>query len=314
MRFLRDALRILLENWALKLTAIFLALILWLVVRGDPGAERVIAIPLEISIPGSMEVVNDRPNAVDVTLRGFSANMWLIQQMSCKVDLRTAGEGEHIVPLTPENISLPRASGLEVVAIRPARIAIDLERTISEQVPISVATSGDPAPGYDVYSKSATPPVVLVSGPRSHVQKIKEVSTVSVPLSDQTSTIRAYVNLNVPDAMVHTTPFGPVQVDIDIGVHRKTVTVRYVPVVADVPGVTIRPPWISVQLLVPANYAKQITPADLSATAAVEDLGESRSEEKVKPQVRLTNPADSADIVIKEIQPAEVTVIRTRKS
>lgn len=314
MKFLRDALQVLLENWALKLTAIFLALIVWLVVRGEPGAERVITIPLEISIPRNMEVVNNRPNAVDVTLRGFSASMWLIQPMSCNVDLRTAGEGEHIVPLTPENISLPRTAGLEIVGIRPARVAINLERTISKQVPTSVATSGDPASGYDVYSKSANPPAVLVSGPRSHVVDIKEVSTESVPLSDQTGPIRTYVNLNVPDAMVHTTPFGPVQVNIDIGVHRRTVTVRHVPVVANEPGVIIRPPWISVQLLVPANYAKPITPADLSATAAVEDLDESGSEAKVKPQVKFTNPADSAAIIIKEIQPAEVTVKKTRKS
>jgi len=314
MKFLRDALQVLLENWALKLTAIFLALFLWLVVRGDPGAERVITIPLEISIPSNMEVVNDRPNAVDVTLQGFSSNMWLIQQMSCSVDLRTAGEGEHIIPLIPENISLPHAAGLTIVGIRPARIVIDLERTISRQVPVSVATSGDPASGYDVYTKSANPPVVLVSGPRNHVESIKEVSTESVPLSDETSPIRTYVNLNVPDALVHTTPVGPIQVDIDIGIHRKTVSVRNVTVVADQPGVSVQPPWITVQLLVPANYTKQFTPADLIATAEVAGLGESRPEAKVYPQVKFTNPADSAVIVIKEIQPAQVTIRRTRKS
>jgi len=314
MKFLRNALQVLLENWAVKLIAIFLALILWLVVRGEPGAQRVITIPLEISIPRNMEVVNDRPNAVDVTLQGFSANMWLIQQISCNVDLRTAGEGEHIVPLTPENISIPRTAGLEIVAIRPARIAIDLERTISKQVPIAVATSGDPAPDYEVYSKSANPPTVLVSGPQTHVMVIKEVSTESVPLSDQTSPIRTYVNLNIPDAMVHTTPFGPVQVNIDIGVHRKTVTVRNVPVVADEPGVAIRPSRVSIQLLVPANYARQITPADLSATVAVGDLDDSGSETTVKAQVKLTNPADSATIIIKGTQPAKVTIKKTRKS
>jgi len=312
MKFLRDALQVLLENWALKLTAIFLALILWLVVRGDPGAERVVTIPLEIGIPGNMEIVNDRPNAVDVTLQGFSSNMWLVQQMSCNVDLRTGGEGEHIVPLTPENINLPHTAGLTVVGIRPARIVVDLERTISRQVPVSVATSGDPARGFDVYSKSANPPTVLVSGPRSHIDYIKEVSTESVPLSEQTSPIRTYVNLNIPDPLAHTNPFGPIRVDIEIGIHRKTVTVRNVPVAADQPGVTVRPSRVTVLLLVPVNYEREITPADLSATAATTGLDESQPEGKVSPQVRLTNPADAAAIIIKEVQPPEVTIRRLR--
>lgn len=312
MKFLRDVLQVLLENWALKLTAVFLALILWLVVRGDPGAERVVTIPLEVGIANNMEIVNDRPNAVDVTLEGFSSNMWLIQQMSCNVDLRTSGEGEHIVPLTPENINLPHTAGLTIVGIRPARIIVDLERTIARRVPVSVATSGDPARGYDVYTKSATPPMVLVSGPRTHIEDIKEVSTESVPLSEETSPIRTYVNLNIPDALVHTTPFGPIRVDIEIGIHRKTVTIRNVPVVADQPGVTVLPSRVTVQLLVPANYEKQITPADLSATAAVAGLDESRSEGKVSPQVKFTNAADSAAIIIKEVQPPEVTIRRLR--
>jgi YbbR domain-containing protein len=314
MKFLRDALQVLLENWALKLTAIFLALMLWIVVRGDPGAERVVTIPLEVGIPSNMEIVNDRPNAVDVTLEGFWSNMWLVQQMACNVDLRTAGEGEHIVPLTPENINLPHTAGLTVVGIRPARIVVDLERTVSRQLPVSVATSGDPARGYEVYAKRANPPVVLVSGPRSHVDYIREVSTQSVPLSDQTSPVRTYVNLNIPDALVHTTPFGPIRVDIEIGIHRKTVTLRNVPVVADEPGVTVRPSRVTVQLLVPANYEKQITPGDLSATVAVTGLDESQPEEKVSPQVKFTNPAGSAVIIIKDVQPPEVTIKRMRKS
>jgi hypothetical protein len=42
MRFL---IGLLFENWGLKLTAVLLAVVLWLVVRGDPNAERVISRP-----------------------------------------------------------------------------------------------------------------------------------------------------------------------------------------------------------------------------------------------------------------------------
>src|SRR5437867_5657552 len=34
----------LMENWGLKLTAIFLAFMLWVAVHGDPGVERIISV------------------------------------------------------------------------------------------------------------------------------------------------------------------------------------------------------------------------------------------------------------------------------
>ena len=53
-----------LENWTLKATALLLALILWLFVRGEPGAERVVAIPLEVRISHQMEITNERPATI----------------------------------------------------------------------------------------------------------------------------------------------------------------------------------------------------------------------------------------------------------
>ncbi len=59
------------ENWGLKLTALFLSFILWLMVHGDPGTERNIMIPLEIRIPRDMVITNeDRPSFVEVSIRG----------------------------------------------------------------------------------------------------------------------------------------------------------------------------------------------------------------------------------------------------
>ena len=63
------------ENWGLKLTALFLSFILWLMVHGDPGTERNIMIPLEIRLPGEMVITNeDRPSFVEVSVRGSLAN------------------------------------------------------------------------------------------------------------------------------------------------------------------------------------------------------------------------------------------------
>jgi YbbR domain-containing protein len=312
MRVLRELLQLVLENWTLKLTAVFLGFALWLVVRGDPGAERVITVPLEISIPRTMEIVRDRPSTVDVTLRGTAGSTWLAQQISCMVDLRSAQEGEHIVPLTPENIQFPRAAGLEIVGIRPARVLVDLERTVSKEVPVSVATRGDPAQGYDVYAKSAQPSRVNLSGPRSRVENIAEVSTESIALSDRKESFRASTNLNIQDPLVHSDPVGPISVSINIGVHRRTITIHKVAVSADA-GLSVAPQYVTVQLLVPQDMSRKITAADLSATVLETELALSESSRKVKPAIKLVKAPDAA-IAIKEVLPAEVTVRKKEKS
>ena len=95
------------ENWGLKLTALFLSFILWLMVHGDPGTERNIMIPLEIRIPRDMVITNeDRPSLVEVTIRGPLASGGFGQpSLICLLDLPTAPEGERLVPLTPQNIN-----------------------------------------------------------------------------------------------------------------------------------------------------------------------------------------------------------------
>jgi YbbR domain-containing protein len=312
MKPLRDFLNLLLENWTLKLTAVFLGFILWLVVRGDPGAERVITVPLEITIPRTMQIVNERPSAVDVTLRGTSGSMWLVQQIACVVDLGSGREGEHIVPLTPDNIRFPRTAGLEIVGIRPARILVDLEATVTKEVPVAVATRGDPAPGYDVYAKYSEPSRVMISGPRTRVENISEISTESVALSDRKETLRILTYLNIKDPMVHSDPVGPVAVSIEIGVHRRTVTVPRVAVSAG-PEYSVSPAHISVQLLIPQDLPHKLTAADLSATVPDLESDPPQAPRKVKPEVKFVNTPDAA-IIIKEVSPAEVTVRKKEKS
>jgi len=86
---------LLLENWSLKLTAVLLSLILWLFVRGEPGPERVVAVPLEVLLPRQMEITNQRPTSVEVTMRGAAfSNMLFSQPLpTCIIDLQDAKEG-----------------------------------------------------------------------------------------------------------------------------------------------------------------------------------------------------------------------------
>jgi len=303
----------LLENWSLKLTAILLSLVLWLFVRGEPGPERVVAVPLEVQVPRHMEIINERPTSVEVTMRGAAfSNMWFSQPLpTCIIDLQGSQEGEHAINLTPENVRVPKGSGIEVLQVNPARVTLVLEKTISKEVPISVPVRGEPAHGFEIYGRLSRPASTIVTGPRSHIDPLREVSTESVSINGLKQSIRFYVSLNIRDNAVRTSSANPVLVDIQIGPRRKLLTVGQVPVATDDPTYAASPRHIAVQVIGPADSVENLTPLDFSAVVPTKSLDVSKFPVKAKPQVRIVNnPAGT--IAVKDVTPAEVTVRKKR--
>lgn len=307
MRFVKETL---LKDWRLKITSILLALILWQFVRGDAGAERVITIPLEAQIPRDMEITNERPTSVDVTLRGAVSNMWLGQPIpTCLVDLRGASQGEHVVPLMPDNVQIPRASGIEVLKVNPARVTLFLESTMSREVPILVPVHGEPARGYEFYSKTIKPASVVITGPRSHLERVREVSTEAVSLNDLKQFTRMFVSLNIRDAMVRASISSPIEVDIQVGPLRKVFTMQLPVLTADSSFTTV-PHEISVQLLVPPDFDTSLIPPALRAMAMTPNPEKLPCREKL--DVRFVGKLDPG-VTIKDIEPNEVYVRKAGK-
>jgi YbbR domain-containing protein len=137
-----------LENWVLKITAIFLALILWLFIRGEPGTVTTVAATVNWELPVGMEISSDFPPAtVQVMIRGTS------QSLRCNIDLRNAEEGENTVTLNEDQIEATQGRRPEVIQVNPPQIVIMLEKTIQKTVPITVPVQDEVADGFEIYDK-----------------------------------------------------------------------------------------------------------------------------------------------------------------
>jgi hypothetical protein len=303
-----------LENWSLKATAVLLSLIIWLFVRGEPGPERVVSVPLEVQVPRQMEITHERPTSVEVTMRGAAfSSMWFSQPLpTCVVDLQRANEGEHVITLTPENVKTSKGSGIEVLQVNPARVTLVLEQTVSKEVPIVVPVRGEPASGFDVYGRFSKPPTIVITGPRSRIEPVREIPAEAVSISGQKQPVRFFVALNIKDNAIRTPLNNPVQVDIQIGPRRKLFTVAQVPVVTDDPTYMISPKQIAVQVLAPADSAAELAPADFRAFVSTKNLN-AAPPVKTKPQVGIVNNKLSGDVIIKDVYPSEVVIRRSGK-
>ncbi len=212
-----------LEHWNLKATALLLAMILWLFVRGEPGLERVVTIPLEVLMPSQMEIVSERLATIEVTMRGtaFSAQWFNAPLPTCVIDLQKAQEGEHTVMLTPDNVRVPKGSHIEILQVNPTRVVLVLERTVSKEVPIVVPLRGKLPQGLEMYGKSQHPTSLVVTGPRSRIESLTEVTTDPISLNEQNQPAKFFVNLRLKNNAIRTSWINPVEVGLDIGPQRE---------------------------------------------------------------------------------------------
>jgi YbbR domain-containing protein len=305
---------ILFENWSLKLTALLLALVLWLFVRAEPGPARVVTVPLEVQLSRDMEITNERPAAVEVTMRGAAfSTMWFSQPLpTCIVDMQGASEGEHVVKLTPENVRIPKGTGIDVLQVNPARVRLVLEKTASKEVPIVVPIKGNPPRGYEIYGRSSKPATALITGPRSHVQEVDDIQTEPINISGQKQPVRSFVNLNIKDNTIRTSVSEPVQVDVQVGPRTKTYTISPVPVSTDDPSLITAPREVLLRITAPVDVAKELSPDDFSATVSEQNLDLSKLPMRVEPSIKVLG-ALNGTVTIKEIVPSKVVVRRSRR-
>jgi YbbR domain-containing protein len=310
LRFTRE---ILLKNWGMKLASIMIAFALWLTVRGSPG-ERIITVPLTIQVPRSMEIVNERPNVVEITARGYLTNLTgSLPNMTYSIDLQSSGEGEQTIPLTPGGVRVSPASGLQVIRVSPARITLVLEKIISKDVPVKVPIRGTPASGFDFYQATCQPSIVSISGPRSYINPVKEMETDPVSITEQSAPFHTIVNFNVLHDDIHTSPVGPVEVDIEIGPHREIRALRIPVTGPEGDDYAIIPPFIYVSVLVPSALKELLTAEDLRATVSVPNPAPASERTTVVPVVEFTKER-GVGVTIKQVNPEQVTLIRkTRK-
>ncbi len=297
----------LLRNWWLKLAGLLLAYILWLLVRSGEG-ERVITVPLIVQVPRNMEIVSEHPATVEAAVQGVPNLAGALPNMTYTIDLQDAGEGELTVPLTPQGIRTSPGSGVTVVHVSPARLTLLLERIVSKDVPIEVPLLGVPKEGFDLYKVECRPDIVHIIGPRSEINPLKEVTTDPLPIAGQDHSFQQTMNFSLKGDDIHTSPVT-VDVDVQIGVHRVGRTLKVPVVVPGEEGFAASPPFVSLSLLVPVTFKGPIAAEDLMATASVPGDRPLPDRLVVKPEIKFRRDL-GPDIVIKRVDPEEITLLR----
>ncbi len=119
---------------------------------------------------------------------------------TCRSSFRSAQEGSANISLDADNVLAP--DGLEVVSIEPATIRVDLEREITQRVPVTPKLVGRPALGMVALEAEVFPNQVLVSGPASRVERLATLTTPALSLQGRSTTLEETVAVLSPDPLI----------------------------------------------------------------------------------------------------------------
>jgi len=169
----------------LKLTSLFIAIILWffIVVKGQ--TEITISVPLELKyIPKGLGVESKSVSTVMVSVKGFEQIIKNLRPYDVKVsvDLSKAKRGMNVFYLSSRDVILPPS--LTVTAIEPSSVRIRLDEVIVKKIPVRPELAGSPPRGYAIAGIKVEPPFVEVEGLRSQISKIKYIPTEQILLDN----------------------------------------------------------------------------------------------------------------------------------
>lgn len=221
------------RNPGLKALSVALAVLLWLAISRDQLVERSLRVPLEYqNIPEGLEIVGDPPGTVDVRVRGASGTLGRLDsgEVVAVLDLQAARAGQRLFHLLTDQVRSP--FGIEVAQISPPTVSLEFEKTGQKSVPVKPAVEGEAAPGFVAAHVTSDPPTVMVTGPESRLNRLKEATTEPVSVQGATRPVRDVVTVGVVDSALRLLEARTATVTIDVVPAPIERTIRDVPVVA----------------------------------------------------------------------------------
>ena len=192
------------RNMGNLLLAFVLALVVWVaaIVATDPNQESVYprAVPLETigQDPGMLQLASI-PSEIGLTLNAPSS-IWqqLIEQpdlVRAWIDLSGLGAGEHVLEVKTQI----QANPVRVINVDPDVVEVSLEPLKTSELEVNLTVNGEPALGYRAGSPTLEPEQVIISGPESLVEQVKQ-AYASLDISNANATLRREVAVLAMDA------------------------------------------------------------------------------------------------------------------
>lgn len=267
--------KIFVEDLGLKLLALAITLVIWMVVTSENQPMTIHAsVPLDFVRPPNLAISSDPPHTVEILLSGSRNKLSNLRTMDlvATVDLKDSKAGDRVVRLSPERVNLQLPSGVSIVSFQPPTLPIRLEPIVRREVPVDVRLEGNTAPGFEVYETQVTPNAVWVTGPAKRVNELQKAptETISVDGHKESFTVQR-LSIAIPDEKVEA---GDSFVDVLVTIGERRAEKNFDNVVVRWANNSAPSHNATVRLLGPSQVLEQLRSEDISVIVDRSPSGE----------------------------------------
>lgn len=205
--------------WGLRLLALAIAAAIWYSVSlqgRETLTERVVEASVSYNRPRGFMILDPVPT-VNVRLRGSSKKVRMLNpyQVNVQVEITQSQKGTLSVNLGPDDVQVPE--GFEVVSIDPNTIRVELDREVTQRLPVRPQLVGEPAAGAVPGEPEVLPNQVLVTGPESLISKYDGLNTRPISLDGHALTFEETIAVIPPDPLIQVVQPSKVTVRVPLG-------------------------------------------------------------------------------------------------
>ncbi len=260
------------KNWILKVISLCLAIMLWYFVVGEDQVDVTVNIPIEIlNLPPDLTISNQYKKDIEASVRGPRSMVTELRNRNITrpVNLSNAKPGT-IVVKNDEN-SIPFPKGITVQRLQPTNITLLLDELIQKNYPINPVIEGEVAPGYTLQQLYLDPDHLVISGPKSILEKDLALETYVINLEGLDHSTTLQVHLNLDPAFLDLIGETVVTARLDVRETYVDKTIKNIPVnlrETNIP-VTVEPDSITVTASIPENLIKETPELSMLFRASV---------------------------------------------
>ena len=196
----RDAV---LRNWPLKLAALALSVILWVLVASEETTSELVSVQVDVDLPADFALAKPVP-----PLRALvtGPGRELIKLYATPLAIRASVPQSATPPswrltVGPPDIQVPRAAKVTIQDVEPRTLELSLDRLVSRDVPVALRGVVEPESGFALAGRlTVTPATVRVSGARLLVAMLDSFPTEPVEIRGLTGTFERTVALDTARA------------------------------------------------------------------------------------------------------------------
>ena len=169
----------------LKILSILIALGMWVMVVSGHEETKEMTVPVRlINIPQSKVAISDFSN-VSINIKGAARLMQSLTNSDVLLDIDVSGftDGQSIRSILTSDFKTPL--GLEVSDVNPSELRITLDNVTAKEVRVLPSIIGEVKQGYMVESITLKPNSITVTGAKTVLSQLENISTMPINLSER---------------------------------------------------------------------------------------------------------------------------------